>query len=285
MKNLIKSAIVFIASTLSFTANAQTAKDENSLLWEISGKGIEKSSYLYGTIHMICENDFFMKEKVIKAFEKTSKLALEINITDANEINYMQKSLMGTTPLTKTLTPSQAKELNEILEKTAGMTLNQVNNYTMATVMGLITIKSFGCANIKSYEMEFIAKAKATNMKVIGLEKAKEQLDFLNNAYTNQEMISMLKEMTNEETKKDVEYYKQEDISNIYINGTDKKVMNEKIKSFMLDKRNNNWFVTMPEIMQKEPVFFAIGAAHLSGERGIINLLRKAGYTVKPILN
>ncbi len=285
MNKLIKSALVIITSTLSFTANAQTSKDENSLLWEISGNGIKNPSYLYGTIHMICNDDYFLKEKVNKAFEKTSKLALEINSTDPNELNDMQKSLLGTEPLTEILTSSQAKELNDLLVKTAGMTLDQVKNYTLATVMGLITMKSFGCTNIKSYEVEFIAKAKETNMKVIGLEKAKEQLDFINNAYTNQEMIDLLKEMTKEYTKINVDNYKQENLSNLYVIGTNKKIMNKKIKSFILDQRNKNWVATMPELMQKEAVFFAIGATHLSGKQGAINLLRKAGYQVKPILN
>ena len=133
--------------------------------------------------------------------------------------------------------------------------------------------------------MEFIAKAKETNMKVIGLEKAKEQLDFINNAYTNQEMIDMFKQMTKEYTKINVDNYKQENLSNLYVIGTNKKIMNKKIKSFILDQRNKNWVANMPEIMQKEAVFFAIGATHLSGKQGVINLLRKAGYQVKPILN
>jgi uncharacterized protein len=292
MKNLIRTSLSVIASL--FIANgsaAQNSKEElkqqneNSLLWEISGKGIEKPSYIYGTVHMICGDDFFMKEKVTKAFEKTSKLALEINMADAEEMSYMQKAAMGATPLTKKLTADESKELNEILEKTAGMKLNQVDNFTMATIMSLITIKSFGCTSIKSYEMEFIAKAKAANKTIIGLEKVKAQLDFLNNAYTDQEMITMLKEMNTEETKKMVQYYIQEDISNLYLNVTDKKVMNEKTKSFILDQRNSNWATIMPEMMKKESVFFAVGAGHLSGEEGVINLLRKAGYKVKPILN
>ncbi|MNX99368.1 TraB family protein [compost metagenome] len=53
----------------------------------------------------------------------------------------------------------------------------------------------------------------------------------------------------------------------------------------MLDNRNNNWVKNMPELMKKESVFFAVGAAHLGGEEGVINLLKKAGYSVKPILN
>jgi uncharacterized protein len=283
MKNLFK--IVSLAITSLFIVNTSHAQKENSLLWEIAGNGIEKPSYLYGTIHMICENDFFMKEKVSKAFEKTSKMALEINLADADEITYMQKAVMGTTALTKKLTPEQSKELDELLQKTTGMSLSQVDNFTMTTVMSLITMKSFGCANLKFYEMEFIAKAKAANKTIIGLEKIKEQLDLLDSAYTDQEMITMLKELNGEESKKMVQNYIHEDVSNLYLNVTDKKFMNEKTKSVILDQRNRNWAVLMPELMKKESVFFAVGAGHLGGEGGVINLLRKAGYTVKPILN
>ena len=292
MKNLIRTSLSVIATLfIGYGSVAQNikkgvvSKNEKSLLWEISGKGIEKPSYLYGTVHIICGNDFLMKERVTKAFEKTSKLALEINMDDTQEMSYMQKAAMGTTPLSRKLTPKESKELNEILEKTAGMKLNQVDNFTMSTIMSLITIKSFGCTNLKSYEMEFVTKAKATNKTIVGLEKVKAQLDFLNNAYTDQEMIAMLKELNIEETKKMVQYYIQEDISNLYLNVTDKKVMNEKTKSFILDQRNNNWVTLMPEMMKKEGVFFSVGAGHLPGEEGVINLLRKAGYTVKPIFN
>jgi uncharacterized protein len=163
------------------------------------------------------------------------------------------------------------------------MTLNQVDNFSMVSIMSLISMKSFDCTNLKLYEMEFIAKA--ANKTIIGLEKVQAQIDFLNNAYNNQEMITMLKETNKEETKKLVQHYLKEDILGMYSNITDKKVMNAKTKSFTLDQRNNNWVKLMPELMKKESVFFAVGVAHLSGEKGMINLLRKAGYTVKPILN
>ncbi len=285
MKNSIGLMMMFFITIFCSTTNAQTAKKENSLLWEISGKGIEKPSYLYGTIHMICGNDFFMKEKVTKAFEKTSKLALEINMNDAEEMSFMQKSVISETPLTKKLTAEQSKELDEILQKTTGMKLSQVDSFTMMTVMSLIAMKSFGCENLKFYEMEFITKAKALNNTVIGLEKVKDQLDILGNAYTDQEMITMLKDMNKELTSKMVQDYKEENIKNIYSQATDPKMMNKKTQAAMLDNRNINWVSILPELIKKESVFIAVGAGHLPGEKGLISLLTKAGYTVKPILD
>jgi uncharacterized protein YbaP (TraB family) len=51
----------------------------------------------------------------------------------------------------------------------------------------------------------------------------------------------------------------------------------------LLSDRNHNWIPVIGEEAKKRPTFFAFGAGHLGGENGVINLLRKAGFTVKPI--
>ena len=292
MKKLIRTLLPLLVMLCSYNFSiaqdrkkAGISQDKNSLLWEISGNGIEKPSYLYGTIHIICESDYFMKEKVNTAFSKTSKLALELNFNDTTEMKYIQKAAMGTIPLSKQLTASQAKKLDQILQNIARMPLSQVDNYSMVTVMSLIAMKSGGCANIKSYEMEFLAKAIAAKKSIIGLEKAQEQMDIISKAFTDDEMITMLGEINQELTKKMVQDYKQENIKNLYTAATDVKMMNGEDKKIMLDNRNMNWIPKMSAIMKKEAVFFAVGAGHLSGDYGVINLLRNAGYTVKPILN
>jgi uncharacterized protein len=53
----------------------------------------------------------------------------------------------------------------------------------------------------------------------------------------------------------------------------------------LLNNRNKNWVGQLKEIMKKEPVFVATGAGHLPGEHGLIALLRKQGYTVRPVEN
>jgi hypothetical protein len=60
--------------------------------------------------------------------------------------------------------------------------------------------------------------------------------------------------------------------------------MNSVAKYEMLDKRNANWVQNLPQIVKEQSAFIAVGAAHLAGDLGVINLLRKAGYTVKPIM-
>jgi uncharacterized protein YbaP (TraB family) len=286
MKNLFK---LFIAALIFFgvkiQAQPQSPKPENSLLWEVSGNGLSKPSYLYGTIHMICSSDYFLTDKAKKAFESSEKLMLEINFSDPKEMSQMQQLAMGKEPLSKKLTPEQLAKLDDILIKTTGMTVKQVDSFSLLTVMSLISMKTFGCADLKFYEMEFIEQAKKRNIEIGGLESVKDQFVILENAYTNDEIIAMLDESVPEETAKLVSTYKAENIESLYDITTDERFTSKKTKKIILDERNLNWVKSMAELIKKQSVFFAVGSAHLGGEFGVINLLRKAGYKVKPILN
>ncbi|OXA81822.1 hypothetical protein SAMN05444397_105337 [Flavobacterium aquidurense] len=286
MKNLFKSVVTVIAIIFSLSNQAQTKspKLENSLLWEVSGNGLEKPSYLYGTIHVICGEDYFLSEKTKKAFEASGKLVLEMNYADPNEMEFMQKSAMGKEPLSKKLNPEQLAKLDAILKKSTGMTIKQVDAFTLMTVSGLISMKNFGCTDMKFYEMEFAAMAKKRNIEVVGLETVKFQIESYGNAYSDDETIAMSEE-ADDDTDLSVANYKKENIEELYKASTAADIMTAKAKKYMLDERNSKWVEVLPELMKKESLFVGVGAAHLGGEFGVINLLRKAGYIVKPIMN
>ena len=287
MKNLFKSVVTAIAVIFSLSTQAQTKapKLENSLLWEVSGNGLANPSYLYGTIHMICSADYFLSEKTKKAFDSSSKLVLEIDLSDPKQLSDMQQMAMGKEPLSKTLSAENLSKLDDILQKKTGMTIQQVDSFNLLTVMSLISMKSFGCNDLKFYEMNFIEAAKQKNLPIKGLETVKDQFEAFGNGYTDTEMIAMLEESSKDETIKLVSKYKEEDINALFEITTDKKYTSEKTKKNILDNRNVNWIKIMPELMKTESTFFAVGSAHLAGELGVINLLREAGYTVKPIMN
>ena len=287
MKNLFKSVVTAIAVIFSLSTQAQTKapKLENSLLWEVSGNGLANPSYLYGTIHMICSADYFLSEKTKKAFDSSSKLVLEIDLSDPKQLSDMQQMAMGKEPLSKTLSAENLSKLDDILQKKTGMTIQQVDSFNLLTVMSLISMKSFGCNDLKFYEMNFIEAAKQKNLPIKGLETVKDQFEAFGNAYSDTEMIAMFEESSKEETAKLVSKYKEEDINALFEITTDKRYTSEKTKKNILDNRNLNWLKIMPELMKTESTFFAVGSAHLAGELGVINLLREAGYTVKPIMN
>ncbi|WP_313804736.1 TraB/GumN family protein [Flavobacterium sp.] len=282
MKKLLQSSFLFLATLTGGIVNAQTTAN-SSLLWEISGNGLQKSSYLFGTVHMMCESDFKMADKTKTAFAKSDKLALEIDMDDPVELMIMQQAAMSKEPLSKTLSSEDYQKLDAFLLKKMGQNAKAYESYSLTTIMSMVMFKSLGCPP-KMYELEFMQMAMAKKIETVGLEKIKAQLEFLGNAYSDKEIISQLEHYDSVYFKDLMAIYNSEDIQKIHNMSTDPKFMNEEDRKWMLDIRNNNWAKKMPELMKDQSVFFAVGAAHLGGEQGVVQLLKNAGYTVKPIV-
>ena len=282
LQKLITAAFVLLITSTTF-AQSKSEKIDNSLLWEVSGNGLAKPSYLFGTIHMICAADYSMTEQTKKAFAKTDRLTLEIDMSDAEQMSAMQKMAMGKKPLSETLTPKDYARLDALLQKQAGLSAKQLDSFTLLTVMSVLTIKSFGCPDLKYYEMEFIEMAKKSGKSVSGLETVNEQMALFENGISTEDILEMMEASDDAETKQMVEIYKQQNLQKMYSMMTDEKLMSAEAKLLMLDNRNSNWIKIMPAMMKKESVFFAVGAAHLPGKMGVIELLRKAGYNVQSV--
>lgn len=278
-----------IAITLFTTqVNAQDKKNsENSLLWEISGNGLQKPSYIYGTIHMICEKDFSISEKLQNVIAKTDRLTLEIDLSNPNELQEMQKSAMGDIPLSKELTSQQYKMLDSILLAKASMSLKQFDNFNLMGINSILMVSGLPCKSLKAYEFELIGLAKKRNMPVGKLETVKDQSYFFSKAFSKEFLISqmLIADIYSDLFNKMIEDYKHERLSDLSAKLNDKRFMNAESHRWMLTERNRNWVGEMPAMMKAESVLFAVGAAHLLGEDGVIELLKAKGYTIKPVLN
>ncbi|MGX7668806.1 TraB/GumN family protein [Flavobacterium pedocola] len=283
MKTFIQTALLAVTTFFGTAATAQAPKPETSLLWEISGNGLQKSSYLYGTVHLMCESDFKMTEKTKTAFRKSSKVAMEVDLDDMAELTIMQESALSKEPLSKRLSKEDYQKLDAFLKEKLGKGAKEFENHTLVTIMSIVMLQSLNCPP-KMYEVEFMSMASARKMDIVGLEKMSEQLDFFNKAFSSKAMVEQLIHYDSEYFKQLVLLYNSEDIQKIYEMTIEPKYMDAEGKKWLLDNRNANWVAKMPELLKKESVFIAVGAAHLGGEQGVIQLLRKAGYTVQPVM-
>ncbi|HLV51992.1 MAG TPA: TraB/GumN family protein, partial [Flavobacterium sp.] len=82
MKKLINKIAFFGLLLTGIIGNAQ---NEPSLLWQIEGNGLEKPSYLFGTIHMICEDDFMMTPAIERSLENVEAFYAEIDFSNQEE--------------------------------------------------------------------------------------------------------------------------------------------------------------------------------------------------------
>lgn len=288
MKNLIKLGFAALMTIISIPISAQnkTAESDNSVLWEVSGNGLSKPSYITGTCHIMCSKDFEIKPKVLKALEKSESFVMEINYTDPTEMTALQKMFQTDKKLSDQLSPNEANELDKILTD-YGTSLKNMDNSSSQALYALISMKAVPCSQteIKSYEIELLQIAVKNKKKIDGLEKVEDQLTSINKAYDLKEVIQQLKMGKEYEVllQRMIHAFKKEDVQSVYDLFKNDKFMNSKQEKAMLTDRNKNWAEKMPEIMKKESSLFAVGGAHLMGENGIIKLLRSKGYTVKPI--
>lgn len=289
MKRILKTAGLTALLLVATIGNAQSRKsvktsekNENSLLWEISGNGLEKPSYLYGTVHLICENDFIIKEKVKTAFEKTEELALELDFDDPKELQNMQKLAISPVPLSKALTKEEYIKLETLLKNEYSLDIKQFENYNLIGIMSTLMVMKLNC-NPKVYEFEFLQMAMKRKNVIHGMETVEDQEKAFADSYNNSEFINQLSAYDSKYFKELIEFYLNEDLNKIFNLTVDDKFMNDEEQNFMLDARNKKWIQKMPEMMKQHSVFFAVGAAHLPGNNGVINLLRQAGYTVRSI--
>lgn len=286
MKNLIQLGFAALLSATCMTAKAQSKDTENSTLWEISGNGLTKPSYLAGTCHIMCSQDFEIKPKVLKALEKSDHFVMEINYTDPAEMAAMQKMYQTDKKLSDQLSPAEAKELDKVLAD-YGTDLKKMDHSSSQALYALISMKAIPCpqTEVKLYEIELLKNALKNKKKVFGLEKVEDQMTSINKAYDLKAVIGQLKMGKEYEIllKKMVTAFKKEDVQSVYSLFKNDKIMTPDQEKAMLTDRNKNWAEKMPEMMKKESAFFAVGGAHLMGENGVIHLLRSKGYTVKPV--
>ena len=119
---------VLVGSFILNTSNAQGL--QNSLLWEISGNGIQKS-YVYGTFHLLPQEDFRLTEKVTTAFDASEQIVMELDMDNPNmQMEMMQNMAMtdGTT-LDKIIGEKDLKLLDEQLKAAAGFGVVQANTF------------------------------------------------------------------------------------------------------------------------------------------------------------
>jgi len=106
MKKLSTGLIVSLVALSTF---AQNSNENNTLLWKISGNGIAKPSYLVGTVHMICKEDAFLSNNLVKAIENADKVYLELDMDNLFEMigAMMNMKMNNDTTLADMLTPEE----------------------------------------------------------------------------------------------------------------------------------------------------------------------------------
>ncbi len=303
-KVLLLSTILFI---LPFTACKTSQKTvvadkplENALLWEITGPGISKPSYLFGTIHLIDGKDYFLPKGTMTALDRVNKIVFEIDMKDMTDMSammgIMNKIFMKDNKTLKDLLTDEDYDYVSMYFQKKGMPMMMVERmkpmFLTALTYGDLDSGGLGSSKMKSYEMELMELAKNSGKETGGLETIEFQLSLFDEIPYEAQAVMLVESIkSTEDTESDgqlnemTRMYVNQDINAMVSMIQDEDNNVEGFEEKLLTKRNESWIPLIIEGAKKEPVFYAVGAGHLGGAKGVINLLRKQGITVKPILN
>ncbi|MEM6317039.1 MAG: TraB/GumN family protein [Bacteroidota bacterium] len=313
MKRLITSIFLFclIFSSLSAQemvmekATQKTAANQpiaNSLLWAISGNGLTDTSYLYGTIHLIGKSDYFLTDQTKAAFDKSEQITFEINMANMNDMGtqmgLMMKAFMNDGSTLSDLLDSTAYA--EVKAHFGKMGMNDMMWGMMErikpmflSVFGSMDMDMSGgglnMGEMMSYEMEFMNMAEQQEKATDGLETAAYQMSMFDSIpYQAQaemlyESIKMESTEGSDQMDEMVKLYKKQDLQGMMkMFAADKQGIGQ-YEDLLLVGRNKNWIPVMQKMIKSQPTFFAVGAGHLGGPSGVVNLLKAEGFTLTPL--
>lgn len=291
-----KFSVLLMLLCITFGANAQ-------LLWKVSGKNLPRPSYILGTHHLaplsIVDSIADFRQTLGAVEQVYGELVMDEMKNPAN-MQKMQQAVVlpGDTTLHTLLTPSQYDSVAVKVKQLMGVDLQMMDKvkpaFLTTQLSVLLAMKSVKGFNPMQQLDGWVQDEARKQGKAIGsLETMDQQIKVLFHSQSLQRQAEQLYATvthigeTEELSRKMTEAYMRQDLGQLEI------IMHEKRgnacdalpeeEDALIYNRNANWIKLMPAIMQAHSTLFAVGAGHLTGERGILHYLRQQGYTLEAV--
>ncbi len=293
---MMKNIFITLALAIGMICNAQvkdtkSAVEAKSLLWKISGNGLAKPSYLFGTMHITC--DASLDSATRDALENTQQLYLELDMDDPAMQATMMGGMMMKDGATMQSMVSEAdfKLLDAYVQEKIGLSAMMINTMKPFMISAMLVPSLLDCP-MQSVEGELIKISAAQNEEVFGLESVEEQLSVFDEIPYQDQMQELMKSIKDKFAADKIEMvammdvYKTKDLDAMLkmVNDSD-NLMTSGFQDILLFNRNKNWISKIEAAAKQEATFFGVGAAHLPGKEGVIMLLRNKGYKVEAVVN
>ena len=290
-RSLLVSLYLLLALTVSFSAEAQY----QSLCWQISGNGLKHPAYLFGTMHVSDKRVFNFGDKANKAFAESKAFAMELDPVKAMSLTTLTKMIMKDgTKISKLIPDSDYHFLDSVIRLSTGMGMALFNTMEPIIVSAVLDEYGMGISKMDAadekmeveMDLYFYKKAKKSKKKVIGIETVDEQIAAMHSlSYKEQAdlLIQSIQDAKKGPKSSDgdlMKYYIAQNLDSLLAMSDDQQMPPKLYKALITD-RNIRMADRIDIFIHKLPTFIAVGALHLPGPGGVIDLLRKKGYTVE----
>ncbi len=170
---------ILAAVTLFSSCKAQTNspglpinKDDNTLLWEVSGNGLKKPSYVFGTFHLMCKSDINFSSSLKTAVKAADEIYMEMDMDDPSVLfgGLMMMNMKDGKKLSDLYTEAEYKRLNDYFSDSVGMPLTLLQKMKPMMLESLLYPKMLACKSSSGVEMELMQLAKKDKKEIKGFE-------------------------------------------------------------------------------------------------------------------
>jgi len=278
------------SQSLTSTEVATHAADSsyNHLLWEISGLDMQYPAYLYGTIHIIPNDSFFVAPIVDSVLSQSDHLVTEIVLDSKNMMATAMSMLMPPPNSLKTLLSEEDYAyLDTFMKDSLSFPIPMYQMIKPIFLAQQVSVMYCLKDQPNSYELYFTKQFQESDKTLSGLETVEEQIQLFNDIPLEEqadELMEMIKSPSNycSQFQDMFRLYRQRDLDALMLMIEDDPTLTDRTGSLLVD-RNRRWIEPLEKLLGKEKVFIAVGAAHLPGKDGVITLLRNHGYVLKPL--
>ena len=279
---MLRPLFLFFLACLPFSGHSQ-----NTLLFEIQGKGLKGPSYLFGTMHLICPDRFQTSDKVKSRLQQAEQLILELDMSAPKFKENMQKALLYPEgqDLQKNMLPKSYDSLKTWFSARAGIDLDKLKQMKPLGLMSLMYMKMLNCMP-ESVEDRLVSLVAEHKKPVVGLESAAFQANLFEGMGDPAELIlEIIRKPEEAKAELDtlVSMYVREDVNGLYKAIQESHFSGEGFQKKLLEDRNKAWIPRIDILCREKSSFIAVGAGHLGGPEGLIALLKKQGYLVTPV--
>ena len=254
---LIKAIPFIIFIVLSINSYSQYSNDNYSLLWEVTGKNIKEKSYIFGSIHRNNKILFSFPDSLYHALYSSETLAVEADLLSMTEIDVRRG------------------EIPHKFNNKGGGIYSSSNKASKTAYGDEDGMPQF----IDAYFQEY---ANNIGMNVKFLETVEEQLSLFSDLSYNYSLKNVWSEDQDIE-KKMKSLYLKGDSDGLYKLLKNSFQDNQIQFDNLIPNRNKRMADSLELFMAKSSVFCVVGAAHLAGKDGLIDLLRKKNYNVRKV--
>lgn len=295
MKHLLfytLSTILFLGCKAQTDKSFVKQKNDNTLLWEISGNGLKKPSFLFGTFHLLCKDDIHFSDQLKKAMSSVDEVYMELKLDDPSVMlsGMMYMNMKNGKTIESLYTPEEYKRLEDYFSDTLKMPMLLFQKAKPYFLVALLYPRMMNCANPSGVEEELMKIAKEDKKEIKGLETMQFQASVFDSIPYEWQAKELLKNIDSFSVYKNefetmLNFYKNQQMDSLKTMVGKSEFGSDKYDDLLLKNRNKHWVKQLKEIMKNKSVLVAVGAGHLVGDSGLIDLLKKAGYKVVPLEN